>query len=185
MRKSVLVTGGLGYIGSHTVVKLIEKGYHVITMDNTINSNIEVLDRIEKITGIRPTHYQYDITAYGTFDPIFRNFDVDSVIHFAAFKSVSASIYSPIQYYENNVGGLTNLLSAMHQLLRILYSLHRVQFMGNQTTIQYMKKPQQNYLKLLTVLVNICVSKYLKILLHKLIPLLSDTLTLLVIMNLP
>ncbi len=114
--KSVLVTGGLGYIGSHTTVKLIEKGYHVIIIDNLYNSREVVLDRIEKITGIRPTFYHADLTVNGASQPMFRNFDVETVIHFAAHKSVTDSIHSPIQYYENNVGGLTNLLLDMNLL---------------------------------------------------------------------
>jgi UDP-glucose 4-epimerase len=112
--KSVLVTGGLGYIGSHTTVKLIEKGYHVIIIDSLYNSREEVVDRIENITGIRPTFYHADISVNGACQPIFRNFDVEAVIHFAAHKSVSNSIYTPIQYYENNVGGLTSLLMDMN-----------------------------------------------------------------------
>jgi len=112
--KSVLVTGGLGYIGSHTTVKLIEKGYHVIIVDNLSNSKEEVLDRIEKITGTRPIFYFVDITINGACEPIFKQHDIESVIHFAAYKSVSSSIHNPIEYYENNVGGLTSLLTDMH-----------------------------------------------------------------------
>lgn len=111
---NILVTGGLGYIGSHTVVKLIEYGHNVVILDNLINSNEGVLDGIEAITGVRPTFYHADVSVNGASQPIFRNFDIDSVIHFAAFKSVSSSIHSPIQYYENNVGGLTSLLLDMN-----------------------------------------------------------------------
>lgn len=112
--ESVLVTGGLGYIGSHTTVKLIEKGYHVIIMDNQSNSNIGVLDRIEQITGVRPNYYNGDVRDLSSIISLMDKYDFESVIHFAAYKSVSSSINSPIQYYENNVGGTLNLLQAMH-----------------------------------------------------------------------
>jgi len=110
----VLVTGGLGYIGSHTTVKLIEAGYDVMIMDNLTNSKIEVLDGIEEITGTRPNFYRGDVTDLTSVMTLFINWDIDYVIHFAASKSVSASIHSPIQYYYNNINGLTTLLFAMH-----------------------------------------------------------------------
>lgn len=112
--KSILVTGGLGYIGSHTTIRLIEEGYHVLILDNLSNSKIEVLDKIEVITGIRPTFYHGDVTELLHLTPLFENWDIESVIHFAAYKSVSGSIHSPIQYYMNNVNGLTSLLFVMH-----------------------------------------------------------------------
>ena len=111
--KSVLVTGGLGYIGSHTTVKLIEKGYHVIIIDDLSNSKEEVLGGIERITGVRPTFYHANIAINGTCELIFEKYNIDAVIHFAAYKSVSSSIHNPIGYYENNVGGLTSLLQDM------------------------------------------------------------------------
>ena len=114
MSKTILVTGGLGYIGSHTTIRLIEEGYHVLIIDNLSNSKIEVLDKIEKITGIRPTFYHGDVTELVHLVPLFENWDIESVIHFAAYKSVSGSINLPIQYYRNNVNGLTSLLFAMH-----------------------------------------------------------------------
>jgi UDP-glucose 4-epimerase len=121
---SVLVTGGLGYIGSHTTVNLIENGYHVIIIDNLCNSNIKVLDNIEKITGIRPTFFKGDINNKTILNNIFKNFIIDNVIHFAALKSVSESITKPIEYYKNNVSGTINLISAMkdHGVKNIIFS---------------------------------------------------------------
>lgn len=110
--KNILVTGGLGYIGSHTIVSLIENGYNPIILDNLSNSNLNILKKIEKITGKKPTFYQGDVRGL-TVSYIFNTNTIDSVIHFAAFKSVSESINKPISYYDNNVSGLINLLRHM------------------------------------------------------------------------
>lgn len=112
--KSVLVTGGLGYIGSHTAVKLIEEGYHVTIMDNQSNSDIGVLERIERITGVRPNYHNGDVKCLSSLVSLMGDWEFESVIHFAAYKSVHESIHNPIQYYENNVGGTLNLIQAMH-----------------------------------------------------------------------
>ncbi len=98
----ILVTGGLGFIGSHTVVELIANNHTVIIADNLINSKIEVLDRIEQITGVMPTFYQYDVTDAGAVEDIFAKHTIDGVIHFASLKAVGESVGKPIDYYYNN-----------------------------------------------------------------------------------
>lgn len=112
---TVLVTGGTGYIGSHTVVELIEAGYQPIIVDNLINSREEVLGNIEAITGVKPTFYQKDLTDLAAIKEIFANEKIDSVIHFAALKAVGESVEKPLAYYSNNLIGLLNLLQAMKQ----------------------------------------------------------------------
>ena len=110
----ILVTGGTGYIGSHTVVELQQKGYNVVVVDNLSNSRIEVLDNIEKITGIRPEFYQFDQSEQ---EPTFRFFkdhsDLAGVIHFAAYKAVGESVEKPLLYYRNNILSLINILEGM------------------------------------------------------------------------
>lgn len=98
----ILVTGGLGFIGSHTVVELINNNYQVVIADNLINSKIEVLDRLYRITGIKPTFYKIDVTDEAKLEPVFKNHDIDGVIHFAGLKAVGESVSKPLEYYYNN-----------------------------------------------------------------------------------
>jgi len=110
----VLVTGGTGYIGSHTVVELLEKGYEVVIVDNLSNSSIEVLDCIEKITGTKPLFEQFDLTDTGRTAAFFKEHgDIRAIIHFAAFKSVGESVEQPLKYYRNNLDSLVNILQGM------------------------------------------------------------------------
>lgn len=107
----VLVTGGTGYIGSHTVVELQEAGFEVVIIDNLSNSNIDVLDGIERITGIRPHFEKIDITDFGALSGFFlNNKDIKSIIHFAALKAVGESVLNPVKYYFNNIAGNINLV---------------------------------------------------------------------------
>lgn len=108
--KHILVTGGLGYIGSHTVVQLIEAGCQVVLIDDLSNSNLRVLKGIEKITGINPIFHKIDIQEKNNIYTLFKNYTIDGVIHFAAHKSVSESVKNPLKYYKNNLLGLINLL---------------------------------------------------------------------------
>lgn len=110
---ATLLTGGLGFIGSHTAVKLIESGRDVVIIDNLSNSCIEVLNRIEKITGIRPIFHNIDLRNENQLHQFFSNFSFDVVFHFAALKAVSESVQNPLDYYENNVHGTINLLSCI------------------------------------------------------------------------
>jgi UDP-glucose 4-epimerase len=111
MSIKVLVTGGTGYIGSHTTVELQNSGYEVIIIDNLSNSGIGVLENIEKITGIKPAFEQFDISEREKTDDFFsRHQDIVAIIHFAAYKAVGESVEKPLQYYRNNLMSLINLL---------------------------------------------------------------------------
>ncbi|MEI9599941.1 UDP-glucose 4-epimerase GalE [Moellerella wisconsensis] len=111
----VLVTGGLGFIGSHTCIQMIEQGIQPVILDNLCNSNLEVLSRIETITGIRPIFYQGDIRDKALIDSIFAAHSIASVIHFAGLKAVGESVSKPIEYYDNNVNGTLVLAQSMQQ----------------------------------------------------------------------
>ena len=100
---NILVTGGLGFIGSHTVVELIENGYEVIIADNLVNSKIEVLDKLYEITGVKPIFYQIDVTDEDKLEEIFSSHEINGVIHFAGLKAVGESVEKPLKYYYNNV----------------------------------------------------------------------------------
>ncbi len=110
---SVLVTGGLGYIGSHTVVQLIEAGYEVVICDNLANSKIACLDRIEQISGKRPTFYQIDVCDEVALCEVFEKEEIDSAIHFAGHKAVGESVQIPLSYYENNIMSTISLMKTM------------------------------------------------------------------------
>ena len=114
MNKLILVTGGTGYIGSHTVVELMNEGFDVVIIDNLSNSEKSVLDGIAEITGRRPYFEQFDICDKDRLDNFFRVYKkLDAVIHFAAYKAVGESIEKPLMYYQNNLTTLTNLLEGM------------------------------------------------------------------------
>lgn len=116
MKGIILVTGGTGYIGSHTTVELIQAGYQVISIDNLSNSNIEVLDGIEAITGIRPIFYEADCNDEAVIEHIFKTHPgIQGVIHFAASKAVGESVHKPLHYYKNNLLSLIVLLEAMQR----------------------------------------------------------------------
>ncbi len=120
----ILVTGGLGYIGSHTCVELIKKDYEVIIVDNLINSKEEVLDKIEKITNVRPKLYKYDLQNKEKIEEIFNENKIDAVIHFAGLKAVGESVQKPILYYSNNLISTLNLLEVMkkYEVKKIIFS---------------------------------------------------------------
>jgi len=112
----ILVTGGTGYIGSHTVVELQAKGHDVIVVDNLSNSHIDVLDNIEKISGIRPAFENFDLADTEKTKDFFRkNTDINGIIHFAAFKAVGESVEDPLKYYRNNLFSLVNILQNMKE----------------------------------------------------------------------
>jgi UDP-glucose 4-epimerase len=114
MKKRVLVTGGTGFIGSHTVVELIDSGFEPLILDNLENSDKRVLDGIEEITGYRAAFYQVDLRDHKELKKFFReNGRIDAVIHFAAYKAVGESVEQPLKYYSNNIASLVNLLEAM------------------------------------------------------------------------
>ncbi len=114
MKQTILVTGGTGFIGSHTTVELQQAGYDVVIVDNLSNSKIEVLDGIEKITGIRPAFEQVDLCDYDATEAVFKKYpQICGIIHFAASKAVGESVQIPLVYYRNNVISLVNLLELM------------------------------------------------------------------------
>ncbi len=112
---AVLVTGGVGYIGSHTTIELIESGREVVIVDNLSNSNIIVLDRIEELTGIRPKFYEIDVQDKKNLEKVFEENTIDSVIHFAASKAVGESVEKPLEYYSNNLINTLVLLETMRK----------------------------------------------------------------------
>lgn len=121
----ILVTGGTGYIGSHTTVELQQAGFEVVIVDNLSNSNIEVLNGIEKITGIRPSFENIDCTDFVNMDRMFeKHKGIKGIIHFAASKAVGESVEKPLLYYRNNLVSLMNLLSLMpiHDVPNIVFS---------------------------------------------------------------
>jgi UDP-glucose 4-epimerase len=111
--KTILVTGGLGYIGSHTVVALQNAGFNVIIIDNLLNTRISVLDKIAEITGKKPGFHHIDLRIKSDVKNFFENNKVDGIIHFAAFKAVGESMQKPLDYYENNISSLVYLLQEM------------------------------------------------------------------------
>ena len=114
MKQTILVTGGTGFIGSHTSVELIEAGYDVVIVDDLSNSKIEVLDGIEKITGVRPAFEQVDLRDREATENVFRKYPkIQAIIHFAASKAVGESVQKPLMYYRNNIVSLVNLLELM------------------------------------------------------------------------
>ncbi|MFA7144134.1 MAG: SDR family NAD(P)-dependent oxidoreductase, partial [Candidatus Izemoplasmatales bacterium] len=123
-KKRILVTGGVGYIGSHTVVELLENGYEVIIVDNFVNSNPEVIKRIEKITNRVVSFYQADLRCKNDIEPIFRENKIDAIIHFAGLKAVGESVEKPLEYYDNNIGGTLVLLemAEKYHVKKIIFS---------------------------------------------------------------
>ncbi|MDR1155251.1 MAG: UDP-glucose 4-epimerase GalE [Bacteroidales bacterium] len=112
----ILVTGGTGYIGSHTVVELISEGFEVVIADNLSNSKLGSLDGIEKITGVRPAFEQIDLCDKSRTEALLKKYpNIEAVIHFAAYKAVGESVAQPLKYYSNNLGSLINLLELMQQ----------------------------------------------------------------------
>ena len=111
--KRILVTGGLGFIGSHTVVELQNAGFNVVIIDDLSNTTIEVLDNITEITGVKPEFHQIDLRIKNEVTSFFENNTIHGIIHFAAFKAVGESMQKPLDYYENNIGSLVYLLQEM------------------------------------------------------------------------
>lgn len=121
---TVLVTGGMGYIGSHTCVELLEQGMDVVVIDNLVNSSEKAKERIEEITGKAMTFYKADVRDRKKLDEIFSSHDIDCVIHFAGLKAVGESVEKPLEYYNNNLGSTITLCEAMraHDVKKIIFS---------------------------------------------------------------
>lgn len=120
----ILLTGGAGYLGSHTALELIKAGYQVIIVDNLCNSSSKVLDRLQKLTGKNPNFVQADVRDAAALDCIFANHKIEGVIHFAGLKAVGESVEQPIRYFDNNVGSTMALLQAMDRanVRRLVFS---------------------------------------------------------------
>ena len=112
---AVLVTGGIGYIGSHTSIELLEAGYDVIIVDNLSNSDIIVLERIKELSGKTPKFYEIDINDKEKMEVVFKENEIDSVVHFAALKAVGESVEKPVEYYLNNIGNTLVLFELMKE----------------------------------------------------------------------
>ena len=124
----ILLTGGTGYIGSHTAVELIQAGHTVEIVDNLANSKITVLDGIEKITGVKPRFYEVDLLDKEKLRKIFKDGNYDLVMHFAGLKAVSESVEKPLLYYHNNICGTINLLEVMEE-----YDIKKIVFSSSAT----------------------------------------------------
>ena len=134
---SILVTGGLGYIGSHTVVELIENGRNVIILDNLSNSRIDVLEAIKKITGKSVKFYQVDYLDKENLEKIFQENNIDTVMNFAGYKAVGESVKEPLKYYHNNVSGAIILLETMKK-----YNVKKFVFSSSATIYGIQESPQ-------------------------------------------
>lgn len=134
--KRVLVTGGCGYIGSHTVVELQKNGFDVVIVDNLSNSKEAVLDRIQQITGTKPTFYKVDMTDKATLRGVFEKEKFSDVIHFAGLKAVGESVRKPLEYYRNNLDSTMNLLELMREfgVKNIVFSSSATVY-GNPATV--------------------------------------------------
>ena len=120
----ILVTGGAGYIGSHTCVELLNEGYEVVIVDNLYNSNQKAVDRIQEITGKKVKFYQDDMLDRDALKKIFDENEIDAVIHFAGLKAVGESVHKPVEYYRTNIGSTLNLVDEMraHGVKNIIFS---------------------------------------------------------------
>ena len=135
---TVLVTGGAGYIGSHTTLCLLQSGYDVVVYDNLFNSSVNSLARVEKLTQKKISFVQGDVCDAEGLDELFSAYTIDAVVHFAAHKAVGESVQKPLVYYHNNVTGTLNLLQAMqkHQVNSFLFSSSATVY-GEQNSVPY------------------------------------------------
>lgn len=135
---AILITGGLGFIGSHTAVVLIQQGYEVIILDNLCNAKLDVLERIHAITNVRPGFVGGDVRDANTLDLVFRKYPIDAVLHFAGLKAVGESVSKPLEYYETNVSGSLQLLISMRKagVMRIVFSSSATVY-GEAATVPY------------------------------------------------
>ena len=113
--KTILVTGGAGYIGSHTLIELINNNFDVVVVDNLVNSSRESLRRVEQITGHEIPFIEADVRDQSALDDIFTTYSIDSVIHFAGLKAVGESVAKPLEYYDNNLVSTIAMLEAMRK----------------------------------------------------------------------
>lgn len=140
---NILVTGGLGFIGSHTAIELIQGGHAVIIADNLVNAKIEVLDKIETIVKIRPAFYEIDVTDKAKLEDIFAAHQIDGVIHFAGLKAVGESVEKPLEYYYNNLVSTMNLID-----MCLKYGVERFVFSSSATVYGNQESPLKEIMTL-------------------------------------
>jgi len=142
---TILITGGLGFIGSHTAVLLIQEGYEIVIYDNLSNSKLEVLERIKSITNVSPAFVRGDVRDASTLDSLFKKYSINAVLHFAGLKAVGESVSKPLEYYENNVTGSLRLLFSMRNagVKRIVFSSSATVY-GNAATVPYTEDAPRN-----------------------------------------
>ena len=130
---TILVTGGAGYIGSHTCVELLNKGYDVVVIDNLVNSSAKAIERVEEITGKRVAFYENDVRDRAALDRIFEKHDINCAIHFAGLKAVGESVAMPLEYYDNNLFSTVRLCEAMrdHGVKNIVFSSSATVYTGD------------------------------------------------------
>ena len=130
---TVLVTGGMGYIGSHTCVELLKQGMEVVIVDNLVNSSAEAGRRVEQITDKNVTFYQIDVRDREKLDEVFRRHKIDCVIHFAGLKAVGESVRMPLEYYDNNLNSTIVLVQTMrrHNVKKIIFSSSATVYSGD------------------------------------------------------
>ena len=130
---NILVTGGAGYIGSHTCVELLERGYGVVVIDNLVNSSARAIERVEQITGKHVDFYQNDVRDRAALDRIFEKHDINCAIHFAGLKAVGESVAMPLEYYDNNLFSTVRLCEAMrdHGVKNIIFSSSATVYSGD------------------------------------------------------
>lgn len=141
MSKKILVTGGAGFIGSHTCIELLNNGNEVVVVDNLYNANKKSLEVVEKVTGKKVTFYEVDIRDEEKLNEVFETEkDIFGVIHFAGLKAVEESCALPIKYYDNNVAGTTTLCRVMEKItVKILFLVHQLLYMGIHMLFQLKK----------------------------------------------
>lgn len=139
----ILVTGGLGFIGSHTVIELIKNNHEIIIIDNLVNSKIDILEKLEKITGVKTKFYQIDATDEVEVEKVFQENEIDGVIHFAGLKSVGESISKPLEYYRNNLVS-TILISSMS----LKYGVNKFVFSSSATVYGDQPSPLKENMEL-------------------------------------
>lgn len=125
---SILVTGGAGFIGSHTDIELLNSGYDIVVLDNLVNSSMVAIERVEEITGKKVPFYKVDLMDIDEVDKVFAKENIDTVIHFAGLKAVGESVSLPLEYYDNNIGGTLNLLKVMRK-----YNVKNIVFSSSAT----------------------------------------------------
>ena len=161
---AILVTGGAGFIGSHTCVELLNAGYDVVVVDNLYNASEKALERVKKITGKDLKFYKADIRDREALNEIFENEEIESVIHFAGLKAVGESVQKPLEYYENNIGGTITLCDVMrnHGIKNIIFSSSATVY-GDPALFRSRRSARKEHVRILTDGQSGCLNRFLQI----------------------